>query len=116
MFSHYRRKVQTLERGEVMTRQTSTWRCVICGKEALGGVVCFDCEQTKKAEQRREPGTVTYKQVGYIEHLLTKCDTEKSRAAILSVVPYFEYDYDELSEEQAGSIIGKILEIIEADK
>jgi hypothetical protein len=96
-----------------MTRMSSQhWKCVICGGKAVGEVVCMTCSFREKEKQRAQPGTISRKQLGYIEHLLTKLDTQTTSRIIYGEIPDYSGELENLSTYQAGELIPKLLENI----
>jgi len=89
------------------------WRCVVCNKHDSFGLICYDCSNAEREKQRAERGSVTVKQVSYIEYLMTKTDSKTSSSILFDVIPDYDYDLENISMNQGGNIIAKLLEITE---
>ena len=81
--------------------------CIVCGNETepINQVICIDCESKEKIKQRQLPGTITTKQVSYIEHLMEGMSTQESSEILWSALPEYDGDLENLSTNEAGIII-----------
>jgi hypothetical protein len=93
---------------------TSTWKCVMCGEVTHNNeVICYGCTIKEWKKQKEELGSITVAQVYFIEKkCLTKLPSDKTIDIILSVVPEYDYDIENLSCEQAKDITAKLLDAI----
>jgi len=97
------------------------WSCFICGVDTFG-LICLECGDKIKSEQRRTKGSITVKQLAYIEGLISDMKTDETSEIIYSAIPDYQGSLDELSTVQAGILIKSITgasvakKIIEAKK
>jgi hypothetical protein len=92
---------------------------MVCGKETYDAVICYDCSQTEKDKQRSQPGSITEKQFGYIEHLLMKIGKYRiflanSDRFMMTVIPDYEH-LEDITANQAGELISSLLSISNND-
>lgn len=95
---------------KIMTRQNSKeWICILCGDEVFDGVVCYECTRKEQDRQRSEPGSLSRKQLSYIEHLMSKIDSQVTSQILYVAVPDFDGELENLNANQAGALIAKLL-------
>lgn len=87
--------------------------CMICGGDAYQGVLCLEHLTQERERQKSIRGSVTMKQYHYIEHLLLSIDSETSREILYGNIENYEGDLENISCNEAGKIIAKILELKE---
>jgi hypothetical protein len=77
----------------------------------MGSVVCYPCSEMEKNRQRHDKGSVTQKQVWYIERLIKDMDTKTTGEIIYSVIPDYSGDLNELSTQQGKNLIAKLMSL-----
>jgi hypothetical protein len=93
-------------RGEMMVRRASNWwNCVSCGAETDDGVICYRCAEKERNKQRAESGSLTQKQLSYIEYLISSLDSQTTAEIIFGAVPDYGGELESLTSNQAGDLI-----------
>jgi hypothetical protein len=89
-------------------RASNFWNCIICDRETEG-IICYKCAERERERQRNEPGSLTYKQLSYIEYLVSDLDTKTTGEVLLEICPDYAGELETLSANQAGGVIAKLL-------
>ena len=96
-----------------MSRTNSKmWKCIICGGSVCDNVICWGCQIEEMKKQKTLPGSITDAQIYFINRRITEIGAKTAYQIILSEIPEYDYDMENLSTQQAKNITAKLLEAV----
>ena len=89
-----------------MTRTSKDhFRCIICGEESVGAVICYSCNENEMSSQKSEPASITAQQLWYINK---NFDIITTQEVVKTINPDCVRDLDNLSCQEAKRLISAL--------
>lgn len=97
-----------------MTRTSKDhFRCIVCGGESIGTVICHSCSENEMSNQKSEPSSITAQQLWYINK---NFDIITTQEAVKIINPDCVWDLDNLSCQEAKRLISTLHNCIDTQE